>query len=167
MGGFIEPSPVQEDRESNLRPILVGVVTLLVVIGILFVLSRANRKTPAAPHPYAVNLKISDLKLSAAENFVGASVTYIDGTVTNAGAKTVVRAVVHIAFKNSLGQVVQAEDDPLQVLQTGGPYPDTVDLRVSPLAPGQNKQFRLTFEHISADWDQAYPEVQVTDVVVR
>ena len=167
MGGFIEPSPVQEDRESNLRPILVGVVTLLVVIGILFVLSRANRKTPAAPHPYAVNLKISDLKLSAAENFVGASVTYIDGTVTNVGDKTVVRAVVHIAFKNSLGQVVQAEDDPLQVLQTGGPYPDTVDLKASPLAPGQNKQFRLTFEHISTDWDQAYPELQVTDVTVK
>jgi len=167
MGGFIEPSPVQEDRESSLRPILVGVVTLLAVIGILFVLSRANRKVPTAPHPYAANLKISDLKLSAAENFVGASVTYIDGTVTNAGEKTVTRAVVHIAFKNSLRQVVQAEDLPLQALKTSGPYPDTVDLNASPLAPGQSKQFRLTFEHISADWDQAYPEVQVTDVTVK
>jgi hypothetical protein len=167
MGGFIEPSPVQEDRESSLRPILVGVVALVAVVGSLFTLSRANRKTPAAPHPYAANLKISDLKLSAAENFVGASVTYIDGTVTNTGDKTVTRAVVHIAFKNSLGQVVQAEDDPLQVLQTTGPYPDTVDLKVSPLAPGQSKQFRLTFEHISSDWDQAYPELQVTDVTVK
>src|SRR5579863_2770205 len=98
MGGFIEPSPVQKDSESNLRPILLGVVTLVVVVGALFLLSRATRKTPAAPHPYAANLKISDLKLSAAENFVGASVTYIDGTVTNTGDKTVTRAVVHIAF---------------------------------------------------------------------
>ena len=167
MGSFIEPSPVQEDRESSLRPILVGVVALVAVVGILFVLSRANRKAPAAPHPYAANLKISDLKLSAAENFVGASVTYIDGTVSNAGDKTVTRAVVHIAFKNSLGQVVQAEDDPLQVLETSGPYPDTVDLKASPLAPGQSKPFRLTFEHISSDWDQAYPELQVTDVTVK
>ena len=36
-----------------------------------------------------------------------------------------------------------------------------------PLAPGQSKPFRLTFEHISADWNHAYPELQVTDVTLR
>ena len=70
-------------------------------------------------------------------------------------------AIVHVAFKNSLGQVAQAEDVPLHVL-TSGPYPDTVDLSASPLAPGQSKPFRLTFEHVSTDWNQAYPDLQVT-----
>lgn len=105
--------------------------------------------------------------MSAAENFVGASVTYIDGTVTNAGDKTVSHAVVHVNFKNSLDQIAQAEDVPLHVLQTRGPYPDAVDLSASPLAPGQSMPFRLTFEHISADWNHAYPELQVTDVTLR
>ncbi|MGA7382504.1 MAG: DUF2393 family protein [Terriglobales bacterium] len=114
------------------------------------------------PHPYASSLKLSDLKMSAAQNFVGASVTYIDGTVTNAGDKTVTHAVVHVNFKNSLDQIAQAEDVALRVLQTSGPYPDAVDLSASPLAPGQGKPFRLTFEHVSADWNQAYPELQVT-----
>jgi hypothetical protein len=168
MGGLIEPSPLSEQpRESNMRPILIGVVMVVIVVGLIALLSRETPKGPVAPPAYAANVKLSDLKMSAAENFVGASVTYIDGTVSNTGDKTVIHAIIHVNFKNSLDQIAQAEDVPLHVLQTGGPYPDAVDLMTSPLAPGQSKQFRLTFEHVSADWNQAYPELQVTDVTVR
>lgn len=168
MGGLLEPSPLgAPQRESNLRPILVAVVVVVVVVGLILLLSRGSSKQPAAPHPYAANLKLSDLKMSQAQNFVGASVTYIDGTVTNGGDKTVTHAMVHVEFKNSMDQIAQVEDLPLRVLQTGGPYPDTVDLTAMPLGPGQSKTFRLTFEHVTADWNQAYPELQVTDVTVR
>ena len=167
MGGLIEPSPLTEQpRESNMRPILLGLALVVVVITVIILLSRGSPKGPAVPPPYASNVKLSDLKMSAAENFVGASVTYIDGTVTNDGDKTVIHAMVHVNFRNSLDQIAQAENVPLHVLKTSGPYPDAVDLSSSPLAPRQSKPFRLTFEHISADWNQAYPEVQVTDVTV-
>src|SRR6202040_1827708 len=131
MGGFIEPSPPTQQRDSNRIPILVGMVLVIVVVGIIVLFSRGQSKGNAAPHPYAANLRISNLKMSAAENFVGATVTYLDGTVTNAGDKTVTHAMVHVNFKDSLGQVAQSEDVPLNVLQTGGPYPDTVDLSAS------------------------------------
>ena len=168
MGGLTEPSPLAErERDSNLRPILLGVALVVVVVGAIALLTRSSPKNTNAPHPYAANLKLSDLKMSAAENFVGASVTYVDGTVTNTGDKTVTHAIVHVAFKNSLGEVAQAEDVPLHVLQTSGPYPDAVDLSLSPLAPGQGKPFRLTFEHISSDWNQAYPDLRVTEVSVK
>jgi hypothetical protein len=168
MGGLIEPSPLTEkQRDSNLRPILLGVALVVVVVGVIALLTRGSPRSTAIPHPYAANLKLSDLKMSAAENFVGASVTYIDGTVTDTGDKTVTHAIVHVAFKNSLGEVAQAEDVPLHVLQTSGPYPDAVDLSLSPLLPGRGKPFRLTFEHISSDWNQAYPELQVTDVSLK
>jgi hypothetical protein len=168
MGGLIEPSPLTErDRDSNLRPILLGVALVIIVVGAIALLTRGGPKGATNPHPYAANLKLSDLKMSAAENFVGASVTYIDGTATNTGDKTVTHAIVHVAFKNSLGEVAQAEDVPLHVLQTSGPYPDAVDLNLSPLASVQSKPFRLTFEHISSDWNQAYPDLQVTDVSVK
>jgi len=168
MGGLIEPSPLtQETPESNVRAIVVGVAAGVVVIGVIAVLTRSSPRSPVAPHPYVSNLKLSDLKMSVAENFVGASVTYIDGTVANTGDKTVTHAVVHVNFKNSLDQVAQAEDVALHVLQTSGPYPDAVDLSASPLAPGQSKPFRLTFEHVSADWNHAYPELQVTDVSLK
>jgi hypothetical protein len=168
MGGLTQPSPrTEKQRDSNLLPILLGVALVVVVVGVIALLTRGSPKKATTPHPYAANLKLSDLKMSAAENFVGASVTYIDGTVTNTGDKTVTHAVVHVAFRNSLGEVAQAEDVPLHVLQTSGPYPDAVDLSMSPLAAGQGKPFRLTFEHISSDWNQAYPDLQVTDVSVN
>jgi hypothetical protein len=168
MGGLIEPSPLTEkERDSNMLPIVLGVALVVVIVGAIALFTRGGPKSVTAPHPYAANLKLSDLKMSAAENFVGASVTYIDGTVTNTGNRTVTHAAVHVAFKNSLGEVAQAEDVALHVLQTSGPYPDAVDLNLSPLAPGQGKPFRLTFEHISSDWNQAYPDLQVIDVSVK
>lgn len=167
MGGLIEPSPLTGERESNWRPILLGVVFVVVVVGVIALLLRNQPKAATAIHPYAANLKLSDVKMSAAENFVGASVTYVDGTVTNAGEKTVTHAVIHVTFKNSLGQIAQAEDIALRILQTSGPYPDAVDLSVSPLAAGQSKPFRLTFEHVSTDWNHEYPGLQVTDVTVK
>jgi hypothetical protein len=167
MGGMLDPSSTTESPESNWRPILLGVVLVVAVVGVIALLSRGQPKSANPPHPYAANLKLSDLKMSAAENFVGATVTYLDGTVTNTGDKTVTHAMVHVAFKDSLGQVAQAEDVPIHVIQTTGLYPDAVDLSVAPLAPAQSKPFRLTFEHVSNDWNHEYPEMQVTDVSVK
>ena len=140
---------------------------MIVIVGIIALFSRGQSKGSAAPHPYAANLKISDLKMSAAENFVGATVTYLDGMVTNTGDKIVTHVAVHVVFKDSLGQIAQAEDVPLHVLQTGGPYPDAVDLSTSPLAPGQSKPFRLTFEHVTEEWNHEFPELRVMDVSLK
>jgi hypothetical protein len=166
MGGLIQPSPVAEER-ALWRPILIGVVIVVVVVGAVVLGLRESPKGPKGPPPYASFLKISDLKMSAAENFVGATVSYVDGTVTNTGAKTVTHAVVHALFKDDMGQVVGSETLPLHVLQTSGPYPDAVDLSTSPLGPGQSKPFRLTFESISAQWNHQYPELEITDVVTK
>jgi hypothetical protein len=102
--------------------------------------------------------------MSAAENFVGATVSYIDGTVTNSGSQTVTHAEVDVQFKDDLSQIVQKETVALKVLRTSGPYPEAVDLRSAPLAPGQSQSFRLTFESISSQWDHQYPEIKISDV---
>src|ERR1700730_11469573 len=167
MGSPIQPSPAAEERASNWPSILLGVVLVIVVVAIASLLLRTDSKIAVASHPYATNLKLSDMKMSAAENFVGSTVTYLDGTVANTGDKTVTHALVHVSFKDSIGQIAQSEDVPLHVLQTAGPYPEAVDLSLAALAPGQSKPFRLTFEHVTADWNHEYPELQVTDVTVK
>ena len=168
MGGLIEPSPLSEKTsDSNLRPILLGVALVVVVVGVIALLTRGSPRSANALHPYAANLKLSDLKMSAAENFVGASVTYIDGTVTNTGDKTVTHAMVEVVFKDDMNQIVQRENVPLKVLKTGGPYPEAVDLSIVPLGPGQSQAFRLTFEGISAQWSHQYPEIRITDVKLK
>ncbi len=167
MGSLLQPSPATEERTSNLIPIVLGVVLVVIVVVVASLLLRTDSKIANAPHPYAANIKFSDMKMSAAENFVGSTVTYLDGTVTNVGNQTVTRALVHVGFRDSLGQIVQADDVPLRILQTSGPYPEAVDLSVTPLAPAQSKPFRLTFEHVTADWNHEYPELRVTDVATK
>jgi hypothetical protein len=169
MDSLIQPStnPTTERPESSLRPILIGIVIVGIVVGVLALILRSEEKKPAVPPAYAANLKFSDMKTSAAQNFVGATVSYIDGVVTNTGEKTVIHAVVQVTFKDDLGQTAQREELPLRVLRTGGPYDEAVDFNLSPLAPGQSKPFRLTFENISAQWNHAYPELQITQVSTK
>jgi hypothetical protein len=49
----------------------------------------------------------------------------------------------------------------LMVITTREPYVDTALLNTSPLKPGQTKEFRLTFEHVSADWNMQVPEITI------
>ncbi|MFZ0287932.1 MAG: DUF2393 family protein [Candidatus Sulfotelmatobacter sp.] len=167
MGGLIQPTPVSEEPDSSGRTIAIAVAVVIVVAVVAAFLLRGKPKGPTGPPPYAANLKLSDLKMSAAENFVGATVSYVDGTVTNAGDKTVTHVVVEVNFRDDMGQTAQREEIALQVLKTTGPYPEAVDFSVSPLGPGQSRPFRLTFESISAQWNHQYPDIRVTDVAVK
>ena len=168
MGGLIEPTSAAQDEPDSSRRIIAMAVAAVVVIAIVgSFLLRGKPKGASGPPPYAASLQLSDLKMSAAENFVGATVSYVDGTVTNAGNKTVTHIVVHVIFNDDMGQLAQREDIPMQVLKTDGPYPEAVDFSVSTLGPGQSKLFRLTFEGISAQWNRQYPEIQISDVAVR
>ena len=167
MEGLTDQPSLGEANETHWRPIMVGIALVVIVVGIIAWLSRNEPKTVTGPPPYAANVKISDVKMSTAENFVGASVTYVEGKVTNTGDKTVTHVVTQVTFKDSMGQVVQAETVPLYVIDSTGPYPNPVDLSASPLAPGQSKPFRITFEHVSADWSREYPTLEVADVSVK
>jgi hypothetical protein len=167
VGSLIQQNPATEREDSSLRPVLIGVFIVAIVVGVLVLAFRGEQKKTTPPPAYAAYLQFSDLKASAAQNFVGATVSYLDGTVTNNGDKTVIHAVVQITFKDDLGQTAQREEVPIHVLRTGGPYDEAVDFNMSPLAPGQSKPFRLTFENISAQWNHAYPDMRVTQVVVK
>jgi hypothetical protein len=167
MGGFIQPNPVTEDRDSSGRIIAIAVVVVIVIAVAAAFLLRGQPKGVAGPPPYATNLKLSGFKMSAAENFVGATVSYVDGTVTNGGGKTVTHVVVQVNFKDDMGQIAQREEIPMQVLKTDGPYPEAVDFSVLPLGPSQSKPFRLTFEGISAQWNRQYPDIQVLELSVK
>lgn len=169
MSGLLETNanPTQEPAESSLRPILIGIVIVAVVVGALALVLRSEQPKPVEPSAYAANLKFSDLKASAAQNFAGASVSYLDGTITNDGNQTVIHAVVQVTFKDDMGQTAQREEVPIHVLRIGGPYDEAVDLNFSPLAPSQTKLFRLTFENISAQWNHAYPEMKVIEVKTK
>jgi len=85
--------------------------------------------------------------MSAAQNFLGDSVTYLDARVTNKGTKTVRRLDVDLTFVDTLNQVVLRE------------RAHPVTPRTQPLKPGESKAFRISFERMPVDWNQAAPSM--------
>jgi Protein of unknown function (DUF2393) len=168
-GGVFSQPHVEEEGRRWL-PLAIGAVIIVVAVAAILIFGGPARQQPvaAAIDPYAEYLRISDLKLSAATNFVGVSVTYLDGKITNAGSKTVSGVTVETVFRNSLGEIVQRETLPLMLYHTGlAGFPDVAPLSAAPLTPNQTRNFRLTFEHISADWDQGYPELRFVRITTQ
>jgi hypothetical protein len=166
--GPIPPSVQGEARRRIL--IFIGIAVVLVIVAVIWLVSRpaaTQRQAEALPPPEASAIQLSDLKLATAQNFVGASVTYVEGKVANNGSKTLSHAVVEVTFRNSLNEVVQRETVPLMVLETRPGYSDAVDLSAAPLAPRDSRPFRLTFEHVSADWAQSMPELKIVNVTTK
>ena len=94
-------------------------------------------------------LTFGDFHMSAAANFLGHTQTYLDGSVSNPGTKPVHNLEVELNFVDTLNQVVLRE--------TAHPLAD----HPGPLQPGETHAFRVTFEHMPMDWNQAPPSTKV------
>ena len=156
-------------QERNWTPFVVGLIAVVLVVGVIVVVTRNKGQTAAQPNPYAAKLQLSNPKMSAAENYVGGTVTYLDVNITNTGDQALVGAAMKLVFRNIMNEVVQTETLPLHVLVENrmGGYPDLVDLGRLPIGPGQTRTVRMTLEHISADWNQNYPEMQLADLKLK
>ncbi len=156
-----------EERDSSRLIIMIAVVVVIGgAIGAALLL-REPPKRVQPPSPYIGKIQLSNLKMSAAANFIGSTVNYVDGDITNTGDKTVTRVLVQVNFEDSLGQLAQREELPLRVVRTNGAYEEPVDLSAAPLAPGKTAPFRLTFDAISAQWNRQYPAITIMDVSVK
>jgi hypothetical protein len=160
-------SPVEQQEEKrNILPMAIGVVVVAIVIAVLVFATRSGKSSSADQRdPNAAKLQISDLHMATAQNFAGNSVTYIEGKISNGTGRKVTGARVEVVFKNSLGEIAQDEKSlPVTVLLPNVPYVDYGTIDRAPLAPGQSRDFRLTLEHVSADWDGQVPQVKVVSV---
>lgn len=150
---------------GNWMPMAIGAVLVIVAVAVIVMATRGNRSGgPNQPDPYAAKLQISGLHMSTAENFAGGTVTYIEGKIANSGDKKVTGAQVELIFKNSLGEVSQKEHLPVMVVLPNIPYVDYGPLSRAPLPSGQERNFRLTVEHVTADWDGQLPQVRTISV---
>ena len=158
-----------EPEERNYIPMVIGIVLVIAVVAIAAFVGRSKGPAPNTTDPYAGNLQASEMKLSQADNFVGASVTYLDFKLTNTGNRTVTGGQVEATFHNTLNEVVQKETLPLRVLvpnQLAG-YPDLVDLSMAPIGPGASRTVRVSLEHVSGDWNQAAPDLRFVGIRLK
>lgn len=141
-----------------------GAVVVVVLIAAMFLFGH-KRPNPNENKidPYAARLQLSDLHISTAENFAG-PVMYVEGRATNTGDKKVTGARAELIFKNSAGETAQQEYLPVTVVLPDSPYVDYGPLDLAPLGPGQARDFRLTLEHVTANWDRQVPQARVVAV---
>ena len=160
-------SPVKEPEQRNWAPMIVGGVFVLLLVGVLVLATRGGKSVSSANpgDPNLAKLQISDLHMATAQNFAGGSVTYIEGKITNTSDRRVTAVNVEVIFKNTIGEVAQNEKSiPLAVLLPNVPYIDYGPIDRAPLGPAQARDFRITLEHVSADWDGQTPQVKVASV---
>jgi len=167
--GSVFSTPNVEPEGRRWVPVAIGAGIIILAVLAVVVFGRPTAApAPPAIAPYAENLQIFELKLSAAENFVGGSVSYLDGKIANVGKLPVTGITVEAVFRNAMGEIVQREKLPLMLYHTGmAGFPDVAPLSAVPLTPNTTRDFRLTFEHISADWNQGYPELRFTQVTTK
>jgi hypothetical protein len=152
----------QPEKETNWVPMAVGAALVIaVLVGFILFSGTGNSGKTSQTDPYLSKIEISNLHMATAENFAGGSVTYIEGSIKNAGDKKVTAARAQVIFKNSLGEIAQKETLPVMVELPNTPYLDYGTVDRAPLASGQSRNFRLTLEHVTADWDGQLPAVKV------
>jgi hypothetical protein len=169
-GPQLVSSGAQEER--NWLPLIVAaVVVLLAAAGtVLFLEHDSSRgKTTVMPisaplASYASSLPLTNLTMSESSNLAGGKVTYLDGHISNQGARTVTAVTVQVLFRDFAHEVAQNETLPLKLIRTREPYIDVEPVSAAPLKPGAEADFRLIFDSVKPDWDGAYPEIRILQV---
>jgi hypothetical protein len=148
----------------------VAALIVLAVAGGLVLYFEHAKPTPqvtpitASLDPYAANLPISQLEMSESANLAGGKVTYLDGHIVNTGNRTITGVTVQVLFRDPAHEVAQNETQPLKLIRMRQPYIDVEPVSAAPIKPGDQRDFRLIFDTVAADWDQAYPEVRIVRV---
>ncbi len=155
-------------NDRNWLAWLVAAGVILLLLGAAFLIDGHHRAESGATgprtNPYASHVVLSNLQMSQANNFAGGQLTYIDGTVSNHGDRTITSLTVQALFANDEGEPPQAEQVPLALIRSREPYVDTEPIRAAPLAPGASADFRLIFDDISPMWNQQIPVLKVLSV---
>jgi len=149
----------------------VAALIVLVVVGALVIVGRKKAAPPPntlmPPDAYAASLPLSQFAMSESENLSGGKMTYLDGHVQNTGTKTLTGVTVQVVFQNDVAMPPQIHTIPLMLIGMKQPYIDTQPVTAAPLKPGDDREFRLTFESVPQNWNQQMPEVRVIQTAAR
>lgn len=135
--------------------IAIAVLVLVVLVAFVVYISLPNRKTQAAgpsseATAYLSHLALSDVKMQAAENFMNQQVVEVAGKITNHGSRTISRLEVTCLFHDMSGRVIYQQRVPVV---EGGNF-----------LPGQTRSFRLPFDTLPSDWNQAMPNLVIAQI---
>jgi hypothetical protein len=153
-----DPSPPERGRFTF--ALILAAVAVLVVVGAVYFLPGRQSPPGAAPlgphfsfgvaeRAYASRMRIENVALSRAENFLHQEITTLTGEIVNGGDRALRGVEIAIEFSDDLNQIALR---------------DTRSIVVPPsaLAAGERRGFEVSFEHIPSSWNLQQPAVRVT-----
>jgi hypothetical protein len=163
----MEPQQSQPEQERSSFPaaFIAGAILVLLLLGAVLLIGRrmqphgsaASVTFPfgAAEQAYAEHIHFKDIQMARATNFLNQEFTYVSGILSNDGARTLHGLEVQLEFHDPFKQVILREKQ-----QLVGPG-------TRPLEGGERRSFQITLEHVPAEWDQQYPSIRVTGLIVE
>ena len=162
------PDPIQpQSQERSTFPIAfaLGVAVVLFLLGGLLLFNRLTRgKGPAGEvhlpfgateQAVAERIHFSDPQMARASNFLNQEVTYVGGVVANDGVAAIKEIEVTFEFHDPFNQVILRESRRL------------LGTNASPMGGGERRDFQVTFEYIPDQWNQQYPTIRVTGLLLQ
>jgi hypothetical protein len=138
-------------------------VVLLLLAGLIFV-TRSMRTHGSATEArlpfgseeqaYAERIHFLDIQMARATNFLNQEFTYVGGTVSNDGTRTIRALEITLEFHDFMDQVVLRETQQL------------IGAATRPLEGGQRREFQVTLDHVPATWNQQYPSIRVSGLIL-
>lgn len=158
----------QDRRKSSSFPaaFAIGVVVTLILAGGLVWLTRVTQSRGPAPigtlpfgaveQAYAQQIHFQGGQMSQATNFLNQEFTYVAGTVSNDGPRTLRALDAVLEFHDPFNQVVLR--DPQRLILNDG----------RPLKAGENRDFNVTLgAHLPSEWNRQYPAIRVTGMILE
>jgi hypothetical protein len=152
-----EPGAV-EGKPVSLYILIAAGALAVIMAGTILLTRRGSTGEPRDPalseeqEAYLNQIEVTDARMSAAENFLGNTVTYLDAVVANKGSREVKLVELELVFVDTFYQVVLRETA------------RAVTRRTPPLKPGETRAFQVTFEHMPIEWNQAPPRITPVSV---
>lgn len=150
-------------RSSGLPvPVLVTIAVAMAAStgGFFFLQNRRSR--PAKPPvltseaaAYLAHLQLTDVDMELAENYLKQTVTTITGKITNKGPRTLRLVEVNCVFRDLDGRIALRQPVAIVGRKTG------------PVATGQTRPFELAFDNIPAGWNQALPDLVISQILFQ
>ena len=161
--------PLETDRkEKNGFPVAfaAGACVVLVLAAGLVLLTRSTTQTrriaaierlPFGPQEqaYAQRIHFHDIQMAQSSNLLNQEFTYVAGTISNGGDRTVRALEATFEFRDQFNQVILRETERL------------ITRNAQTLASGQDRDFQLTLEHIPSDWNRQYPSIRITGLILE
>jgi hypothetical protein len=157
----VNNAELRQAKKKPAIPAIAYVILAAVVLGAggFWYLDRASKQPPPAPPPlttearaYTKYLALSKVEMQAHTNSLEQQLVEITGNIQNTGDRKLALVEINCIFYDPYGKIVLRQRVPIVSRKMGG------------LGPEETKSFRLPFDTIPEEWNQATPQLVIAQI---